>query len=89
VPLSFFLETCSNLAIRILRLQGRDFSVSRDPEEWKHVENLMPLDIIPAIPEKEEYPSGFQPPRAQPGDNPYFVHRTDVSRLSNIWPLKV
>ena len=60
------------------RGQDRDYEVSRDPEEWKAVEALLPQEIIPPVPEKTEYPSGFVKPTARPGDHPYFVHRTHV-----------
>ncbi len=65
----------------VFRGKERDFVVSRDPEEWRHVENLIPGDLVPNVPEKAEYPSGFVPATAKPGDHPYFVHRTNVSSI--------
>ena len=54
----------------------RDFVASDDPEEWKNVERLIPPELVPDIPDAQEYPSGFQPPMARPGDYPYYVQRT-------------
>lgn len=54
----------------------RDFVVSKDPEEWRFVERLLTYDIVPPVPEKDEYPSGYRPPTARPGDHAYFVART-------------
>ena len=59
--------------------QNRDYEVSRDAEEWKAVEALMPLEVIPPVPDKDQYPSGYVRPTAKPQDHPYFVHRTNVS----------
>jgi len=68
-------------AKEVYRGQDRDYEVSRDPEEWKAVEALLPQEIIPPVPEKTEYPSGFVKPTARPGDHPYFVHRTHMHML--------
>jgi large subunit ribosomal protein L49 len=54
----------------------REYVVSEDPDEWRHVEALMPFKVVPPVPVKDEYPSGFRPPAAKPGDYPYFVSRT-------------
>jgi len=54
----------------------REYVVSEDAEEWRHVENLMPVPLIPAVPAKASYPSGFRMPTAKRGDYPYFVSRT-------------
>ena len=54
----------------------REFVASSDPEEWKHVEALMPMELVPPLPERKDFPSGFVPPKASPGDYPYFVRRT-------------
>lgn len=37
------------------------FEVSRSPEEWKHVQNLLPKEIIPEPQPKPDYPSGWRP----------------------------
>ena len=73
----------------VYRGQDRDYEVSRDPEEWKAVEALLPPELIPTVPDKAEYPSGFVRPTAKPGDHPYFVHRTHVMHLQStdlLWP---
>ena len=73
----------------VYRGQDRDYEVSRDPEEWKAVEALLPPELIPTVPDKAEYPSGFVRPTAKPGDHPYFVHRTHVMHLQStdlFWP---
>ena len=65
----------------VFRGKERQFVVSRDPDEWRHVENLLPVELIPPIPERESFPSGYVAAKANPGDPPYLVHRTNVSRL--------
>ena len=59
--------------------QNREFAVST--EEWKFVERLLPLTMIPAIPKLDRYPSGFQPPKISPDEAiekyQYFVSRTN------------
>ncbi|CAK9828645.1 Probable 39S ribosomal protein L49, mitochondrial [Anthophora retusa] len=53
------------------------YEITKDPEEWKYVENLLKLKIIPEISlEKKEYPSGWKPPIAKPNDYPYYIQRT-------------
>lgn len=54
----------------------RDFVASQDPEEWKMVEALIPPKLVPTVPQREYYPSGFVPATAKFGDYPYHVHRT-------------
>jgi len=65
----------------VYRGQDRDYEVSRDPQEWKVVEALLPPELIPPVPEKARYPSGFVRATAKPGDHPYFVHRTHMHML--------
>ncbi|XP_025409747.1 probable 39S ribosomal protein L49, mitochondrial [Sipha flava] len=52
------------------------YEVSSSPEEWKFVERLLPLTIIPPPPDGKNFPSGWQPQTAKFGQYPYFVHRT-------------
>jgi len=42
-----------------------DVVESRDPEEWKFVEALMPSKIVPEPPQHSSYPtpSGWVPPK--------------------------
>ena len=62
------------------RHHPRDFEVSSDQTEWKFVERLLPMDIVPPLPpapnEDGSYPSGFIMARAKPGDYPYHISRT-------------
>ena len=76
-------------AKEVYRGQDRDYEVSRDPEEWKAVEALLPPEVIPPVPEKPVYPSGFIRATAKQGDHPYFVHRTHVMHFQStdlFWP---
>ena len=63
----------------------REFEVSNDQSEWKFVERLLPLRIVPPLPPAPNvdgsYPSGFVCPRAKPGDYPYHVSRTRAHML--------
>jgi len=55
----------------------REYTITEeDNEEWRHVEALLPNKLVPPVPVKDEYPSGFRPPTAKPGDYPYYVSRT-------------
>ncbi len=47
----------------------REYTVSSDPSEWSLVERLLPPELVPPVPEKERYPSGFVPPRAKAGED--------------------
>lgn len=38
-----------------------NYEVSSLPEEWKFVERLLPLDIIPSAPDNNDLPSGWKP----------------------------
>ncbi|KZC14481.1 PREDICTED: probable 39S ribosomal protein L49, mitochondrial [Dufourea novaeangliae] len=54
-----------------------DYEVTNDPQEWEYVERLLRPQIIPKPPlENQEYPSGWKPPTAKPGDYPYYINRT-------------
>ncbi|KAJ1525194.1 hypothetical protein ONE63_010026 [Megalurothrips usitatus] len=56
------------------------FEVSRNPEEWKYVQDLLPQPIIKDPAPKPEYPSGWRP-QNPPADAPYFVKRTANHQL--------
>jgi large subunit ribosomal protein L49 len=66
-------------------VQPRDFTVSNNADEWKFVDRLIPLELIPSIPKKDRYPSGFQPPHISPEDAiekyGYFVGRPSSQML--------
>ncbi|XP_012284778.1 probable 39S ribosomal protein L49, mitochondrial [Orussus abietinus] len=54
-----------------------DFEVSRDPQEWKCVEDLLAPKLIPAPPSGKEFPSGWRPQNMTLAKkHPYFVART-------------
>jgi len=52
------------------------YEVSSSPEEWKYVERLLPLTIIPSPPDNKVFPSGWKPQTAKFDQYPYFIHRT-------------
>lgn len=37
------------------------YEVTSSPEEWKFVERLLPLTIVPSPPDNIHFPSGWQP----------------------------
>ena len=41
-----------------------EYEVSKDPEEWKFVEQLLPRTCVPPLPKHDSYPtsSGWFPP---------------------------
>ncbi len=57
--------------------------VTKDPEEWKHVERLLPDLHVPPPPEHKSYPtpSGWIPPKPEGTTHPYFVERTRFHNL--------
>jgi len=62
------------------QLQARNYTKSSDLEEWKYVERLLPSRLIPEVPKKDYYPSGFKLPRYSAEEAiekyQYFVGRT-------------
>lgn len=62
-------------------LEDVEFVASQDPAEWEFVERLIPPELIPQIPEKDSYPSGFVPAKVAPGTYPYHVARTPLNML--------
>lgn len=52
------------------------YEVSKDPEEWKFVENLLPKKIIPPPKYEANLPSGYKPATVEPGKYPYYVKRS-------------
>ncbi|XP_054263152.1 probable 39S ribosomal protein L49, mitochondrial [Macrosteles quadrilineatus] len=53
-----------------------DYEIVKNPEEWKYVERLLPKKWIPIPTQKESYPSGWVPPKADPEKASYFVERS-------------
>lgn len=53
-----------------------NYEVTKDPKEWKYVENILPPLVIPDPKPKSEYPSGWQPPAENVAERPYYVERT-------------
>lgn len=45
-----------------------DYEVSKDPKEWKFVEDLLPKKIIPPPKYEENLPSGYKPATVKPGE---------------------
>jgi large subunit ribosomal protein L49 len=50
--------------------------VEHNPPEWKFVENLLAKPIVPKPLVKEEYPSGWSPPKQESTKLPFFVERS-------------
>ncbi len=57
--------------------------VTKNPEEWKHVERLLPALTVPPPPEHKSFPtpSGWIPPKPEGVTHPYFVERTRYHNL--------
>uniref|UniRef100_A0A8D8W424 Large ribosomal subunit protein mL49 n=1 Tax=Cacopsylla melanoneura TaxID=428564 RepID=A0A8D8W424_9HEMI len=53
-----------------------DYEVSKNPEEWKYVEQLIPSIVIPEPKYEPNLPSGYKPPSVKPGTYPYHVKRS-------------
>ncbi|XP_068159753.1 large ribosomal subunit protein mL49 [Drosophila tropicalis] len=56
--------------------QYPEIEVVQNPPEWKYVERLLPPKTVPKPLPKNEYPSGWQPQKADGTDFGYFVART-------------
>lgn len=52
------------------------YEVTSNPEEWKYVERILPLTVVPDPKPKESYPSGWIPQSPGAVKLPYFVERT-------------
>lgn len=55
---------------------NRNYTISKDPEEWKFVEQALPPLTVPIPKPKEEYPSDWKPQAENLKDKPYYVGRT-------------
>ncbi|KAL4715757.1 hypothetical protein ACJJTC_006336 [Scirpophaga incertulas] len=53
-----------------------DYEIIKNPPEWEYVKRLLPLDIIPKVTPKDNYPSGWIPPKEEAQNLPYFIRRT-------------
>lgn len=53
-----------------------EYEISKTPNEWNYVERLLPFETIPKFTPKEEYPSGWVPPKEEAINQPYFIQRT-------------
>lgn len=52
-----------------------EVQVEKNPPEWKFVQDLLPPSTIPKPILKEDYPSGWTPPRQEATEHPYFIER--------------
>ena len=73
--------------------QARNYTISSDLEEWKYVERLLPLSLIPEVPKKDHYPSGFKLPKYSAEEAiekyQYFVGRTAMHMLPVYCEVKI
>ncbi|XP_059044980.1 large ribosomal subunit protein mL49 [Achroia grisella] len=58
-----------------------DYEIIKKPQEWAYVERLMPFETIPAISPKDNYPSGYIPPKEESRNLPYFIPRNKNHNL--------
>ncbi|XP_067012079.2 large ribosomal subunit protein mL49 [Anabrus simplex] len=56
--------------------QYTGYEISNSPEEWKFVERLLPLKVVPEPVPKSEYPSGWKPPSDECLRYPYYIERS-------------
>ena len=54
----------------------KKYEVSKSMEDWKYVERLLPLKVVPEPTPKSEYPSTWQPQSEDAKNFPYFVARS-------------
>ncbi|KAM3958756.1 mitochondrial ribosomal protein L49 [Aphomia sociella] len=60
----------------VRRIQEQyNYEVVKNPPEWTYVKRLMPFETIPPVSPKENYPSGFLPPKEEARNLPYFIPR--------------
>lgn len=50
--------------------------IRTNPPEWKYVERILPMKIVPTPLAKDEYPSGWVPQQARAHSYPYFIRRS-------------
>lgn len=58
-----------------------EFEIVKKPPEWAYVERLLPFDTIPKPTPKDQYPSGWIPPKEEAKNLPYFITRTKNSEM--------
>ncbi|KAF6211537.1 hypothetical protein GE061_012050 [Apolygus lucorum] len=61
-----------------------EYEVSKNPEEWKFVERLLPPKCVPTPEPKGVYPSGWRPQDAKAYESPYFGYLIDIQPSSFI-----
>lgn len=61
--------------------QNYEYEVFKNPPEWEYVQRLMPFETIPKVKPKENYPSGWVPPKEDAVNHPYFIPRTKNGEL--------
>lgn len=52
------------------------YEVSKNPNEWKYVESILPPKVIPQPKPLAEYPSGWKPQENITEDLPFYITRT-------------
>jgi large subunit ribosomal protein L49 len=72
------LRNSSDLGSKVIGAlsQYTDVEVTKNPEEWKFVERLLPPKYVPEPSVKEFYPSGWRPMEASSLKLPFFVKRS-------------
>ncbi|KAL0266925.1 UNVERIFIED_CONTAM: hypothetical protein PYX00_009334 [Menopon gallinae] len=69
-------RACSN-SVEDSKPEVYKFRITQDPEEWKYVERLMPIRLVPKVTKKDSYPSGWRPQTEEGKNHPdYFVERS-------------
>ncbi|XP_018565178.1 probable 39S ribosomal protein L49, mitochondrial [Anoplophora glabripennis] len=79
VPQKLFFRPSSYYSSPFLEDVGditRKYEITKDPEDWKYVERILPVAVVPEPVKKDVYPSGWKPQGDNLQDQPYFVERT-------------
>lgn len=43
-----------------------EYEETNDPNDWKYVERLLPVETVPEVKSKPVYPSGWRPQTGKP-----------------------
>ncbi|XP_066140323.1 large ribosomal subunit protein mL49 [Euwallacea fornicatus] len=66
----------SSLQLEDIDVPSRQYETTKDPIDWKYVQQVLPPIVIPEPLKKDRYPSGWKPQAENLEDRPYFIFRT-------------
>ncbi|KAJ8956566.1 hypothetical protein NQ317_012638 [Molorchus minor] len=82
MPTKIFLQSTrlssfkSSLFVEDVGEVKRKYEVTYNPTDWKYVERILPLSVVPEPKKKDNYTSGWKRQADNLQNRPYFIERT-------------